>query len=81
MMGGVWGIWEGEMGWAVCGCEGCAAAWDWGADSALAAREAAFRGPAEEGGGAPEGVADGLARQSGLVLLVPCHLPLLAAGW
>jgi fucose permease len=48
--------------------------------TALAVREAAFRGAAEEGGRAPEGLADRLAGQPGLVLPVPRHLPLLAAG-
>ena len=48
--------------------------------AALAAGEAAVRGQAEEGRGAPEGLADGLARQPGLVLPVARHLPLLPAG-
>ncbi len=46
----------------------------------LAVRETARCGPPEEGRGAPEGLADGLARQPGLVLPVPRHLPLLPAG-
>src|SRR5712671_4875500 len=47
---------------------------------ALAGREAGFRGPAKEGGGEPERVTHGLARQPGLVLPVPSQLPLLPAG-
>jgi fucose permease len=46
----------------------------------LAVGEAAVRGAAEEGGRALEDLADRLAGQPGLVLPVPGHLPLLAAG-
>lgn len=46
----------------------------------LTVGQAAVRGAAEEGGRALEDLADRLAGQPGLVLPVPGHLPLLAAG-